>query len=117
LIRLLKDKDPQVRGYVVSALGDIGDPMAISPLVSVLQGTDEALAELAGSALVKIGGAAEAALRPLARHPDTTIRERVLGVLNQIAPAAPVKRNTPGPRTGGLMDTIRRVTGSLKKKE
>lgn len=65
---------------------------------------------------MKIGAPAEAALRPYTRHSDTTVRERAVGVLKQITPSGE-KREATVPRTGGVMDTLRKVTGGLKKKD
>jgi HEAT repeat protein len=54
LIRLLADKDSQVRESAVRALGAIGDGRAVAPLLPALDSTDSRTVELAAEALGKL---------------------------------------------------------------
>jgi HEAT repeat protein len=62
LLKFLKDEDPEVREYAAAALGDIGDPRAVSPLLDMLK-TEPKRRYIAAWALGKLK--AEAAIDPL----------------------------------------------------
>jgi HEAT repeat protein len=49
------DRDVEARRAAAGALGRIGDPLAVPPLVSALKDGDKAVREMAASALVRIG--------------------------------------------------------------
>ncbi len=63
LIRLLRDKNEEVRNFSTVMLGDIGSREAVGPLIKALQDTDANVRHGAAEALGKIGD--RAALLPL----------------------------------------------------
>ncbi len=76
LLRVLREKDPKrdVRDHAARALGKIGDPLALQPLLEALDHEKQPVRSAASSALGEMG---EAAFRPLAdrlRHPSLRVQ-------------------------------------------
>lgn len=84
LIEQLDSDDLETRQASIIALGRIGDPRSVPPLLRVL--TDDAeLAVVAAGALAKIGDRrAFESLLGIMGHPALTVRQAVVGALNSI---------------------------------
>lgn len=85
LIERLEQGAPEIRRAAAAALGSIGDPRAVSPLITALGGEDPGLASLAAGALGKIGDSR--AFDPLLGHlghPSALVRQSVIGAVNSL---------------------------------
>ena len=56
LIAAAKDKSPDVRRHVISALGEIGDTRAMDALTQALKDEDAGIRRAAAAAIAEIGG-------------------------------------------------------------
>ena len=75
LIKLLSDEEPIVRMAVAQALGKIGNPQAVSPLIIALGDTDWRVRESAQLALAKIGEPALSELIKALSENNPDVRE------------------------------------------
>ena len=86
LIMALGDRqDWHVRHDAAAALGEVGDPRAVEPLIACLRDPSEAVCDVAGWALGEIGDAR--AVEPLIaalRDSDGEVRGNVAGALGRI---------------------------------
>ncbi|MEM4389500.1 MAG: HEAT repeat domain-containing protein [Candidatus Micrarchaeia archaeon] len=99
---LLEEKLPFIRCAVATALGEIGSPRAIGPLVRVLKGSEHASRICAAQALGKIGGPAVVrALEDALKDRSAEIRReaatilRALGATYTPRPPAHGKKRRP----------------------
>ncbi len=87
-IELLEHENPMVRECSVVALGKIGDPRAIPPLIKALGGTYDdyewRIAVQASSALEKIGEPAVKLLSEAVQEPDENVRFFAADTLKKI---------------------------------
>ena len=84
LIDQLRAADADVRLAAIVALGRLGDRRATSALMAMLDG-DRAEIVAAASAVARIGDvSAFDGLLPLLGHPDSTVRQAVIGALNSL---------------------------------
>jgi HEAT repeat protein len=86
------DTDCMYRREAAHALGDIGDPEAISPLEAALKGDDTDVGMAAAESLGKIGG--EEAVRVLfsqLNHHSAGVRKAVVQMLGSLQKPLPVK--------------------------
>jgi HEAT repeat protein len=100
LIQQLKAKSPADRRTAAVALGKLGDPRAVAPLIPCLQDKDRSVARAAAESLVKIG---QPALRPLiACLNDTSaeVRRTAVQALGQLR-----DKQAVGPLVACLRDT------------
>lgn len=116
LVDGLQAPDMQVRLLITQALGSLGDPRAVKPLIVALRDTHAEVRSQAAFALAKMG---EAALEPLLltlRHTDPVARwsaARVLGSLGDPRAVPALERlandDTPVPanRTTGDLRAVR----------
>jgi HEAT repeat protein len=107
LVRLLERGEPSVRHLAATALGELGDPGSVVPLLAALAGPDEeGVRWRAAEALSRIGSPAVPGLAALAGHDDPDVRWKAIVALGEIGdPAcAPVLR-------AGLTDPDRFVRG------
>jgi HEAT repeat protein len=56
LLVVLKDRDPEFRRYLAFLLGEMGDPVAVEPLIDVLQDRDIMIKETAAMSLSQLAG-------------------------------------------------------------
>jgi len=93
LIKALKDKNPDVRKIAVEALGKIGDPRAVEPLIQTLKGEDRWVRKdlrensawvLVVSALVNIGKPAVEPLTHALKDEVSDVRETAVKALGKI---------------------------------
>ena len=82
LIRMLNADDARIRCEAAATLGEIGDPAAVGPLVSVL--ADEDVAPVAADALVAIGEPAVAPVLELLEGGVGAARESAVEVLGRL---------------------------------
>jgi HEAT repeat protein len=95
LIDAMAMPDPRVRVLITQALGQIGDPRGIKPLIVALRDTSHEVRSHAAFALNKIGPPAVEALIAALRHPDAVVRwsaARILGSLNDRRALAELER-------------------------
>lgn len=84
LIEQLQAEDLEIRQAAVIALGRIGDPRSVQPLIQILTGDPE-LTVMAAGALAKIGDRrAFETLLGLMGHPLVAVRQAVISALNSI---------------------------------
>ena len=98
VINALEDEDWGMRWYAVRALGDIGDPRAVEPLINLLDGEDELVRfEWVRLAVALALGDAELVRRMTAQsffrayendHDDELMRRAVAGALGKIGESA-----------------------------
>ena len=85
LIRVLRKRDPGIQYEAAEALGDIGDPAAVGPLMEALTGDQySGVRWKAAEALGKIGTPAVPALLGVLGHPDEDIRWKAAVTLGEI---------------------------------
>ncbi|MFH1860828.1 MAG: HEAT repeat domain-containing protein [bacterium] len=84
LLRILRDKNPQVRQYVAYALGEIRDTRAILPLMEALFEEDELPRRDISSALVNMGTAAVPVLLPYMDTNDMDLKGCLIWILGEI---------------------------------
>lgn len=113
LVDGLQAPDMQVRLLITQALGSIGDPRAIKPLITALRDTHAEVRSQAAFALTKIGAPAVEPLLLTLRHADPVARwsaARVLGSLGDPRAVPALERllddDTPVPAS--------RTTGELR---
>lgn len=73
LVRLLADRDPEVRQVAARALGRCGDSLGAAPLLEALVG-GAVPARVVAQALLRLGPAAQPALVDALRHDDELVR-------------------------------------------
>ncbi|HEY3282866.1 MAG TPA: HEAT repeat domain-containing protein [Armatimonadota bacterium] len=73
IARVMRE-DPQVRMEAITALGEIGDPRGVDPLVDLFKGYDLEVPTAAIAALTKIGPSSLPRLLREAKNPDPEIR-------------------------------------------
>jgi len=92
LLELLEHADPQLRSDAGLALGQLGDPRAVGPLVSRLRDDFvECLRVYAAEALVKLGKPAVQPLIGCLRDNDHTVRARAAQTLGKLGDAGAVE--------------------------
>lgn len=85
LVRLLDRGDPSVRHLAASALGELGDPGAVSPLLAALAGPDEeGVRWRAAEGLTRLGPPAVPGLASLAVHEEPDVRWKAIVALGEI---------------------------------
>jgi len=84
LMRALNDSNPVVREEAATALGLIGDPRAVAPLIQVMKTKDRGLGPRAAEALVKLGKPAAGPLVALLKETDAGLRGEAAWALAQI---------------------------------
>jgi HEAT repeat protein len=85
LIRLLNHRDPDIQYEAAGALGDIGDPGAVEPLIAALKNDElSGVRWKAAEALSKIGAPAVEALIGALRHDDDDVRWKAAIALGEI---------------------------------
>lgn len=107
LVRLLERGEPPVRHLAATALGELGDPGAVSPLLAALAGPDEeGVRWRAAEALSRLGPPAVPGLAALAGHDEPDVRWKAFVALGEIGDLSctPVLR-------AGLTDPDRFVRG------
>lgn len=82
LIRVLNGDDDRIRCEAAAALGEVGDPAAIAPLIDAL--SDGAIAPVAADALVAIGVPATVPVLRLLEARDGGVREYAVEVLGRL---------------------------------
>jgi len=111
LIVALKDNDDLVRSYAAEALGNIGDPRAVEPLINVLKDDNKWwVREKAAKALGEIGDAAIDPLIVALKDNDIGVRENAAEALGEIGDARAVE-----PLMVALKDNDSRVRFSAAK--
>ncbi len=92
LLDLFSDKSPAVRRRAVLAAGRIGNELAVTPLISLLQSDeDDGVQAMAAFALGEIESpaATEALTEQLSKPDGTMLRARIVEALGKIAAALP----------------------------
>jgi HEAT repeat protein len=84
LVRLLDDRDREVRAVAVRALGSLADPAATPALVNGLARRRPLPHHLVTDALRRIGPAALPALTAAATHPDEHVRAQVVEAMGLV---------------------------------
>ncbi len=84
-IAALKDEDWTIREQAARLLGELNDPRAVSPLVSLLRDEDRSVREAAVDALRAIGGPAVDALGACLTESDLAVQEAASAILATIA--------------------------------
>ncbi|MBI4777585.1 HEAT repeat domain-containing protein [Candidatus Desantisbacteria bacterium] len=84
LLRILRDKNPQVRQYAAYGLGEIRDIRTISPLIEALSEEDELPRRDISSALIKMGTTAVPALLPYLDTNDMDLEGCIIWILGEI---------------------------------
>ena len=88
--------DPMVRTHVISALGEIGDPVAADALIGLLERDDPVTVILAATALGRIGTkTCVRALEGILDHPDWRIRRAAVLSLAESGDSVSVKALLP----------------------
>jgi len=77
-------KDRYVREAAVKALGEIGDPRAVEPLISALKDNEWSVQTAAAEALVKIGAPSVELLITSLKDKDRNVRETAAEALDKI---------------------------------
>jgi hypothetical protein len=91
-IQELQDSDPHVRFDAAYALGNIGDPRAVEPLINSLKDSDPSVASMAASALADIND--PRAVEPLIevlQSADQDLRTAAINALSEIGDARSVQ--------------------------
>ena len=83
-MRALNDSNPVVRQEAATALGLIGDPRAVAPLIQVMKTKDRGLRRRAAEALVRLGKPAAGPLVSLLKETDAGLRGEAAWALAQI---------------------------------
>ncbi len=82
LIEALSSRDDFVKKQSILALGEIQDPLAVDPLIALLQDQDWLVRLTAAASLEKIGDLrGRAAIKPLMKDPDLVVRMRIERIL------------------------------------
>jgi len=82
LIEALNSQDDFVKKQAILALGDIQDPLAVDPLIVLLQDEDWLVRLTAAASLEKIGDLrGRVAIKPLMKDPDLVVRMRIERIL------------------------------------
>jgi len=85
LIRLLNHKDPDVQYESAAALGDIGNPIAVDPLIAALKNDEfSGVRWKAAESLSKLGAPAVEALIGALRHDNDDVRWKAAIALGEI---------------------------------
>jgi len=85
LIRLLSHKDPDIQYEAAGALGDIGDPRAVEPLITALKNDEfSGVRWKAAESLARIGPPAVDALIGALQHSDDDVRWKAAIALGEI---------------------------------
>jgi HEAT repeat protein len=85
LIRLLSHKDPDIQYEAAGALGDIGDPRAVDPLITALKNDEfSGVRWKAAESLSRIGPPAVDALIGALQHSDDDVRWKAAIALGEI---------------------------------
>jgi HEAT repeat protein len=105
LIRLLSHKDPDIQYEAAGALGDIGDPRAVDPLITALKNDEfSGVRWKAAESLSRIGPPAVDALIGALQHSDDDVRWKAAIALGEIGDQRAIE-----PLTGLLRDDDRFV--------
>jgi HEAT repeat protein len=80
--RLKTDTCPAVRRYAAAALGDIGVPLAISPLIETLASEEDRLRALAAASLKRLGRRAVPRLQEALNHAHPRVRAAAVRLLS-----------------------------------
>jgi HEAT repeat protein len=86
-IAALRDDDWAIREEAATLLGELKDPRAVDPLVSVLRDQDRSVREAAAGALASIGAPSVMALGTCLTDPELSVQEAASAVLASIADA------------------------------
>jgi len=109
LVKALAHNDPDVQYLAVEALGDLKDPAAIPPLVTILSEDQySAVRWKSAEALAKIGKDSVEPLIVLLRHPDEDVRWKAAIALGEIGDVRAID-----PLIGLLCDEDRYVKGRV----
>lgn len=84
LLARLETGGQQVQLEIVKALGRLGDPRAVGPLIEALEDPDGSIGRWAGKSLARIGGASVEPLVCLSEAGDPGLRRVALSVLAEI---------------------------------
>ncbi|MDI6781604.1 MAG: HEAT repeat domain-containing protein, partial [bacterium] len=110
LLRILRDKNPQVRQYAAYGLGEIRDMRAISSLIEALTEEDELPRRDISSALVKMGTSAVPALLTCLNTNDRDLQGCLIWILGEIgdkqATGALIRSLTHGKDTASLKKIV-----------
>ncbi|MEV1289852.1 HEAT repeat domain-containing protein [Micromonospora sp. NPDC049679] len=82
----------ELRVVAIRALGRLGDPSAVAPLVSSLGGADPAPSQLVAHALIQLGPDAAPALMTALNAPQPLVRMTVLDALGRLGAAGAEQR-------------------------
>jgi HEAT repeat protein len=120
LVEALRDEDARVRSYAACALGEIGDPRAVDPLIYALQDEDEESDVRSGAAraLGEIGD--PRAVDPLVealQDEDENVRLRAAWALGEIGDARAIEPLTHMDSSGTLGFIHVAATQALEKIE
>ena len=107
MIRALNDSDSHVRYRAARALGKIGDPLAVAPLILALNDSDNRSA--AAEALIDIGEPAVAHLILALNDSDRSIRKVAAAALGEIGDPQAID-----PLITALNDSDNDVRGGLQ---
>lgn len=78
---LLHHRSPEVRGSAVRALGRLGDPAVVEPLLDTVSGARTVPAAIVAQSALRVGPAAIPALHDAVREPDAAVRSVAVAVL------------------------------------
>jgi HEAT repeat protein len=99
-IAALRDEDWAIREEAATFLGDLKDPRAVTPLVSILRDRDRSVREAAIGALASIGESAVPAVGACLADPELSVQEAASAILASIADVRvldPVMRSLRSP--------------------
>ena len=84
-IAALKDQDWAIREDAAAALGALGDPRAVGPLLAVLRDKDRAVRDAAVASLIALGSGAVEPVAVCLQDADLNVQESAASVLSRIA--------------------------------
>ncbi|GGK37953.1 hypothetical protein GCM10010124_33500 [Pilimelia terevasa] len=111
LSRALRDPDADVRAAAVRALGHVGDPAAVAPLLAALTGRARLPAILVADALSALDAAAEPEIVAAIGHADPLVRMTVLDAL-RVRRAVTAARAAVAVLDGDPVPDVRRVAAT-----